>query len=294
MRVTALFYDTPQARAPMLAQLRAGLAAIGWQEGREIVLEERYAHASDARMDELAREAAAQRPDALVTAGILPTAAAHRATREIPIVMVGVGDPVGRGLIASFDRPGGNVTGSSDQAADAAAQRLRLIRELVAGPRVGVAGAARIMNTSDWEAAAAALGCVIHVVDTPSGQPIEQSLRAGPLQHLDALFVVPSPISFAARAAIARLALEQRLPVVFGWREFMDVPAPAGCGPNLTRLYAGVAPLLARIRAGERPADIPSVRPVFERWLRPAAWEALGRAPFAPTLLTQVEEVIHG
>jgi putative ABC transport system substrate-binding protein len=294
MRVHALFFDTPQARAPMLAQLRAGIAAQGWSLGQDVVLEEHYAQGSEQRMDEIARDVAQRRPDAIVVAGTMPAVAAHKATREIPIVMVGVGDPVSRGLIASFERPGGNVTGSSDQAADAALQRIGFIAALLGGaPRIGIAGSLKLVAPGDWEAAARQHGCSVQFIDTPAGKPLLESLRAAALHDIGALFVVPSPVSFAVRAQIAEMAREFQLPLVFGWREFMDAGAPAGCGPNLTRLYADVAPLLARIRAGEPVGSIPAVRPRFERWLRASAWQALGR-PVPERLLREVDEVIDG
>jgi putative ABC transport system substrate-binding protein len=294
MRVIVLFFDTPPARAPMVAELRRGLQAIGWVEGRDVGLEVLYAMSSQPRLDELAQQAVASRPDAIVVAGTLPAVAAHRATREIPLVMVGVGDPLARGLIASFERPGGNVTGSSDQAEDAIGRRFDFIERLVGRPvHVGIVGGVRFVDTAGHEAEARSRGWRLRFVDTPPGQNMVALMAGAALAEFDAIFVVPSPVSFAARARVAELCLAQRVPLLVGWREFMDVPAPAGCGPNLTRLYAEVGAVLSRLRAGEPAGAIPVVRPRFQRWLRPQVLRRLGKTIDA-RLLDEVDEVIDG
>lgn len=285
-QVVVLFVDDPASRAPMLARLRAGLQRVGWIEGRDVELDVRFAMGDAARLEAFAREAADARPLAIVAAGTLPAVAARGATSEVPIVMVGVGDPVARGLIASFERPGGNVTGSSDQASDALAQRVEVM-EWLAGPlaRVAVAGAARLADPPSWAAALAARGAALEFVDVPMGAGgFDDALARAPLERCDALFAIPSPASFGARHRIAAHCAARRVPLVFGWREFMDAPACAGCGPDLTRLYDDVAPLLVRLRAGESPCAIAAVRPRFGRWLRPAALRAIGR-PVPPDRL---------
>ena len=129
VRIGVLFPDTLAARAPMLDALRQGLQELGYVEGREISLDVRYAEDREERLESLALELVREPVDVLVTGGTTPTAAAQLATKTIPIVMVGVGNPVARGFVASLQRPGGNITGSSDALPDATSLRLQLLKD---------------------------------------------------------------------------------------------------------------------------------------------------------------------
>ena len=289
--IAGLFADNPSARAPMIAQMHRGLESLGWHAGAEYEFNGHFGLGDATRLDQLAKGIAAARPDAILVAGTLPALAAHAATHEIPIVMVGVGDPVARGLIASFERPGGNVTGSSDQSEDAARMRFAYFRRALGRPgRIGVLGSVKLLPLARWRADALAEGLETEFIDVPMpGGDLVACASA--VAALDGMFVVPSPASFAVRHALAGALGDRRVPLMFGWREFMDARAPLGCGPNLTRLYGEAADCFRRLRVGETPATIPAVRPRFERWLRLPQAAAFGLA--LGDLEGEVDEVIR-
>jgi putative ABC transport system substrate-binding protein len=284
-RIAALFFDTLEARAGMLAAFRDAMQAAALQEGRDYALETHFALGDAARMKDIATEVAASAPSVILVAGTMPAIAAHAATRAVPILMVGVGDPQARGLIASFDNPGGNATGSSDQSADAFGERLSYLRLLLPGlRRLVLLGSASILPLEACAEQARSTGVQLDFVEMPmSGADLALALARIVTSRPDAVFAWPSPVSFAARREIAEHCQAAGLPLLYGWVEFMaDAPALAACGPNLTSLYRLAVPTLQRILQGEAPGSIPATRPVFERVLNLDVAQRLGlRVPEA-------------
>jgi putative tryptophan/tyrosine transport system substrate-binding protein len=250
VRIGVLFPDSPAARAPMLEALRQELQELGYVEGREVTFDVRYAENREERLGPLALELVREPMDILVTGGTTPTAAAQLATKTIPIVMVGVGNPVARGFVVSLSRPGGNITGSSDALPDAMSLRLQLLKDaLPTLSRVAFIHNGAITSAAEAREAADKLGLTL------------QLLR---LTRPDALIVVPNPLTFAARHRIASIGLLQQVPVLFGWREFMDADGLMTYGAHMTALYRRAAVFVDKILKGAQPADLPVELPRFE------------------------------
>ena len=162
VRIGVLFPDTLAARAPLLDALRQGLQELGYVEGREITLDVRYADNKEERLGPLAQELVREPVDVLVTGGTTPTAAAQLATKAIPIVMVGVGNPVARGFVASLHQPGGNITGSTDALPDAMSLRLQLLKDaLPSVARVAFIHNGAVTSTAEAREAAQKLGLTL-------------------------------------------------------------------------------------------------------------------------------------
>jgi len=166
VRIGVLFPDTPSTRAPMLEAFRLGLQELGYVDGQGVILDVRYAENHDERLGSLATELVKESVDVLVAGGTTPTAAAQLATQTIPIVMVGVGDPVARGFVASLHQPGGNITGSSDALPDALATRLQLLRDVLpSASRVALIHNGAVTSLMDTQAAARRLGFTLQPLD---------------------------------------------------------------------------------------------------------------------------------
>lgn len=293
VRVGVLFADARAARAPMVEALRQGLRELGYVEGQHVVLEVRYADDSEERLASLALELVGEPVDVLVTGGATPTAAAQLATRSIPIVMVGVGDPVARGFVASLHRPGGNITGSTDALPDAVSLRLQLLKDaLPALSRVAFIHNGAVTSAGEGREAARKLGLTLQPLDVRVPAGLNAAMVAIRLTRPDALIVVPNPLTFGARHRIASVGLLQHVPVLFGWREFMDADGLMTYGASLTGLYRRAAVFVDRIVKGAEPAELPVERPRFELVINLRTAKALGLT-IPPALLSAADDVIQ-
>ena len=293
VRIGVLFSDTPAARAPMLEALRQGLQELGYAEGRDIILDVRYAEDHEERLGPLALELVREPVDVLVTGGTGPTAAAQRAARTTPIVMVGVGNPVARGFVANLHRPGGNITGSSDALPDAIALRLQLVKDaLPSASRVAFIHNGAVSSAADATETARKLGLTLQPIDVRVPTGLNAAMVAIRLTRPDALIVVPNPLTFGARHHIASVGLLQQVPVLFGWREFMDADGFMTYGASVTALYRRAAVFVDKILKGARPEDLPVDLPRFELIINLRTAKALG-VTVPPALLSAADDVIQ-
>lgn len=293
VRIGVLFPDSPSARAPMLEALRQGLHELGYAEGRDVTLDVRYAEDRDDRLDRLALELVGAPMDILVTGGTTPTAAAQRATKTIPIVMVGVGDPVARGFAASLSRPGGNITGSTEALPDATAQRLQLLKDALPSlSRVAFIHNGAVTSPDEARAAADKLGLTLQPLDVRGAAGLNAAMVAIRLTRPGALIVVPNPLTFASRHRIASVGLLQQVPILFGWREFMDADGLMTYGAHLTVLYRRAAVFIDKILKGAAPAELPVEVPRFELVINLRTAKALG-VTIPPELLSVADDVIQ-
>jgi ABC-type uncharacterized transport system substrate-binding protein len=293
VRIGVLFPDTPAARAPMLEALRQGLHELEYVEGREVTLDVRYAEDREERLGPLALELVREPVDILVTGGTTPTAAAQLATKTIPIVMVGVGNPMAGGFVASLSRPGGNITGSSDTLPDAMPQRLQLLKDaLPALSRVAFIHNGAVTSAAEAREAADKLGLTLQPLDVRGPAGLNAAMVAIRLTRPDALIVVPNPLTFAARHRIASVGLLQQVPVLFGWREFMDADGLMTYGAHMTALYRRAASFVDKILKGTPPADLPVELPRFELVINLRTAKALG-VTIPPELLSVADDVIQ-
>lgn len=293
VRIGVLFPDTPSARAPMLEAFRQGLQELGYVDGQGVILDVRYAENREERLGALATELVKESVDVLVAGGTTPTAAAQLATRTIPIVMVGVGDPVARGFVTSLQQPGGNITGSSDALPDALATRLQLLRDVLpSASRVALIHNGAVTSLTDAQAAARRLAFILQPLDVRESSTLNTAMVAIRRTRPDALIVIPNPLTYGSRHSIASMGLLQQLPVLFGWREFMDADGLMAYGANLTGLYRRAGAFVDKIIKGTPPGALPVELPRFELVINLRTAKALG-ITIPPDVLSAADEVIQ-
>jgi ABC-type uncharacterized transport system substrate-binding protein len=275
---------SPVAAARNIEALRAGLRELGYVEDRNIVLELRFAEGIPGRLPELAAELVALKPDVILAGAAGGILAAHKATRTIPLVMLGMlEDPVAMGLVSSIARPGGNVTGSWTFGDDAlVGKRLEFLKHVVPSlARIGV-----IINPSDstddivlkrLAAPARALGVTFSLFEARETADFDGVFARAAREGMQALFVSQSPLFNSHRAEVAALAARVRLPAIYGFREFAEAGGLMSYGANLPAVYRRSARLVDKILKGASPADLPIEVPTrFELIVNLKAAKAIG------------------
>jgi putative ABC transport system substrate-binding protein len=288
---------TPSIENERLAAFVQRLRELGWIDGRTVAIEYRWAGGRNERYAEIAAEFVRLKVDVIVTLGTAPVLVAKQATAVIPIVFAAPGDPVRTGLVASLARPGGNVTGLSSQAAEAAGKRLELLREIVPGLRK-----LAIMANADNPAAILEIGEVQGAARTLGLETITSQIRrvediAPAIDALkgraDALYVCADPLLNTNRVRINTLALGVRLPTMHGVREYVEAGGLMSYGPNIPDLYRRAAEFVDKILRGAKPGDIPVEQPTkFDLVINLITAKALG-LEMPPTLLARADEVIE-
>jgi putative tryptophan/tyrosine transport system substrate-binding protein len=291
-----LVAGTPSSHGQLVVGFQQRLRDLGWIEGRNIILEVRWAEGRSERYTEIAAEFVRLKVDVIVTAGAA-VLAAKQATSVIPIVFSAAADPVGAGLVASLARPGGNVTGLSLQNTDSIGKRLELLREVVAGLRRfallgNVAYSATVVEMREIQATASALGLEVVAFEVRRAEDIAPAFEAlkGPVE---ALYVCSDPLMFTNRIRINTLALVARLPAIYGFREMVEAGGLMSYGPSFPDLYGRAANIADKILRGAKPADIPVEQPTkFDLIVNLLTARAL-RLTVPPTLLARADEVIE-
>jgi putative ABC transport system substrate-binding protein len=299
-RIGILLPNTSEivARNPRIAAFLKGLHDLGWIEGRNLVIEWRFAEGQLGRLAELAADLARIGVDAIVTAAAPSALAAQGATRSIPIVVLDPGDPVGLGLVASLARPGGNITGVSSIAPELAAKRLALLKEAVpAIARVAVLANAAIppaeIAMRELEAAAKVLGVQIQSVPIKGVKGIEQAFSEIVSQHADGIVVFPDPLTFSNEVAITGFALKSRIPALYGAMEFVQAGGLMSYGPSYQEMFRRGAHYVDRILKGAKPGDLPIEQPTtFELVINMKTARALG-VKIPPAVLFRADRVIE-
>jgi putative ABC transport system substrate-binding protein len=290
------------ATTPMVASQRTGaflerLRELNWIEGRNIAIEYRWSEGSVQRASKFAAEFVALKVNVIVTSGVPGTLAAKQATSVIPIVFAVAADPVGSGLIASLPRPGGNVTGMSNQSADAAGKRLELLHEVV--PRLrslaimgNVENSDPILEMGEVEAAARALGLMVVRLEIRRTEDIVPAFE-GLKGRADALYVVADPLINFNHSRIHTMAMGERLPTIYNAREFIEAGGLMSYGPNFLDLWRRAADFVDKILRGAKPGDIPVEQPTkFDLVINLITTKALG-LEVPPTLIARADEVIE-
>jgi len=288
---------TASARSQWVAAFVQRLHELGWIEGRTVAIEYRWAEGRSERFAEIAAEFARLRVDVIVTYATPPVIAAKKATAVIPIVSAVMGDPVGAGLVASLARPGGNVTGLSNQAADLAAKRLEIMRDVVPDLRrlavlANVNNPASGAEIGELQAAAKALGLDVVTLDIRHAEDIAAAFETlkGRAQ---ALYVAGDPLMITNRVRINTLALGARLPTTYNQREFVEAGGLMSYAPNFTDLFRRAGDYVDKILRGTKPADIPVEQPTkFDLVINLTTAKTLG-LDVPPTLLARADEVIE-
>ena len=231
-------------------------------------------------------------------AATLAPLAAKRATATIPIVMTASGDPIGSGLVASLAAPGGNVTGLSLMTTDLAGKRLELLKEILPG----LSHVAVLWNTTNvnqasvfknTERAAQALGIEVQSVEVRSPDDVDSALAAAMREHAGALITVEDPVVMSSRQQIVDIAVKNRLPSMYGVREFVDAGGLISYGANIGDLYRRAAGYVDKILKGAKPSDLPVEQPTkFELVINLRTAKALGLV-IPPTVLALADDVIE-
>jgi ABC-type uncharacterized transport system substrate-binding protein len=282
-----------------LASFRDGLRQLGWAVGQNVTIESRWAEGKFERLPDLAMELVQLKPDVIVASVTQASLAAKRATTTIPIVMVGVGDPLGSGLVASLARPGGNITGPSSMLAEASAKQLALLKETVPkallvavlwNPANPVWQAAALKQT---EAAAQAMDLRLRLLEARDPGEIEAAFAAMARERVGALFV-PADIIFVRHTKLmADLAAQHRLPAMFGFREHVEAGGLMSYAASFPVMFRRAATFVDKILKGAKPGDLPVEQPTkFELVINLKTAKALG-ITVPQSVLQLADEVIQ-
>jgi putative ABC transport system substrate-binding protein len=251
----------------LLAAFREGLSETGYVEGRSVAIEYRYADGQYDRLPALAADLIDRKVSVLVaTAGTPTIRAAKAATATIPIVFVIGGDPVMFGLVASLNRPGGNITGITLVGAETVAKRLGLLLEFIpSAPAVGVLANPKNPiakpQVTELQTAAKSLGREIDVLNASSEMEVERAFATLDQQHIQALVVTADPFFDDRRDQIIALAARHRVPVSYTRREFVIAGGLMGYGPDVSDAFRQAGIYTGRILKGENPGEMPVMRP---------------------------------
>lgn len=276
------FLRPAQPPAPWMDAFRKGLRRLGYIEGHDLVIESRWAGGKAERLAALADELVRLNPDVIVASGTVAILAAKDATQVIPIVMAAVGAPVETGLVASFARPGGNITGVSNAIADVGAKRLELLKELVPTiSRVAVlwngANPYTVTVVKQTKGAARSLDIELQFLEVRAAADFDRVFAAAAHGRPDGLFVVEDPLTISHRRSIADFAAKHRLPAIYGSGGFVKVGGLLSFGASFPALYARAAVFVDKILKGANPADLPVERPTrFELLINMKTARALG------------------
>jgi len=267
-----------------IAAFRAGLAELGYVEGRNLILDVRWGDQKLDQLPALVSELLSAKPQVIVSTGGPSTArAVANATSSVPVVFI-TGDPVGEKLVPNLAHPGGNATGISVMAGDLEAKRLELLQQLV--PRAkriaGIWNPAQPFGEHAFrntEEAAGRLGMTLQWWKVRNAAELEQAFGEIANARADALFVVSDPLLGYERARIVEFASKHRLPAIYFWREFAEIGGLASYGTSLSAIYRQAASYVDKILKGAKPGDLPIQQPMtFELVLNLRAAEALGVA----------------
>jgi putative ABC transport system substrate-binding protein len=290
---------SPGLFASYVAAFLQGLGETGYVEGQNVSIEYRWAEDHFDRLPALAADLVDRKVAVIIASGgFFSARAAQGATSTIPIVFTGVSDPIAAGLVASFPRPGGNLTGFSPFMFELMPKRLELLSELVPKARVFTL----LVNPNeprteglinDVQEAARTKGLQVHILKASTESEVVAAFATIVQLHAGALLVAPDPFFFGGRDQIVTLASHHAIPAIYAWR---DIPAAGGLisyGPSFRGIHRHAGIYTGRILHGEKPADLPVQQPTtFELVVNQKTAKALGLT-IPPSILARVDEVIE-
>jgi len=297
-RVGFMGNSTESLEANLVGSFREGLRKLGYQEGRNIVVEYRWAEGKYEHFPTLIAELLTAKVDVIVTAGTPASMAVKKATTIVPLVMVAVGDPVGVGLVPSLARPGGNLTGLSSIAPDLEGKRMELLREVV--PKLAHVGVffnpANLFHTVSMRNARTAtetLGIKLLPLSVRVSQDLNGAFATIRKEKPDALLVLADRVYLHERKRMMDFALQHRLPNASAHKEMVEAGGLMSYGPSYEDMHRRAADYVDKILKGAKPGDLPIQQPTkFDLKVNLKTAKALG-LDVPPTLLARADEVIE-
>jgi putative ABC transport system substrate-binding protein len=297
-RIGFLGAVTPEDFPHLENAFREGLQEAGYVEGRNLVIEYRWAEGKAELLPELAAELVQLKVDAIFCITSAAARAAKTATTTIPVVFVGVSDPVKYGLVAKLAQPGGNMTGLGHFTPELNGKRLELIKEVVPG----LANVAVLWNTGnesheeqlkDLAGPARTLGMQLHPVGVDKPEEFEGAFQALAQERPGALMVLASSLTHRHLRQIADLAVKHKLPSIMEFSEFTDAGGLLMLGPTWAGMFRRGGALMGKILKGAKPAELPVEQPTrFALFINMKTAKAIG-VDIPPTLLARADEVIE-
>jgi putative ABC transport system substrate-binding protein len=287
----------PSAESQRIAAFLKRLRELGWIEGRTIAIEYRWAEGRNDRAAEFAAEFVQLKVDLIVTYGTPAVVAVKQATSDIPVVFAVAGDPVGNNLITSLARPGGNLTGLSNQKLDLADKRLELLRDIVPGFRrlaimANIGTITAELEMREVQATARNLGHEVATFEIRRAEDIAlvfDALKG----RADVLYVCGDPLVDTNRVRIITMALGVRLPTMSDFAEYVEAGGLMSYGPNFPDLFRRAAVYVDKILRGAKPGDLPVEQPTkFDLVINLTTAKVLGLT-VPPTLLARADVVIE-
>jgi putative ABC transport system substrate-binding protein len=290
--------SSAQRTAQLLAAFRQGLNEIGYAEGRTVTIEYGWADGQSDRLPALAAELLRRKVAVFATGGPAAALAAKAASTTIPLVFVSSSDPVQLGLVASFNRPGGNATGVSFIASELVAKQSELLHQLVPnatviGVLVNPTSANAEVQLKDVPAAARTLGLEIVVQNASSERDFDAAFAALVQQRAGALVVGSDPLFYTRRQQLAAMATRHALPAIYADREYAEAGGLMSYGTSIAAAFRQAGVYTGRILRGEQPAELPVMQATkFDLTINLITAKALG-ITVPPGLLVAADEVIE-
>ena len=265
-RIGFMGNSTAALETNLVDAFREGLRELGYEEGRNIAIEYRWAEGNYDRFPMLAAELIATKVDAIVTAGTPAALAVKSATTTVPLVMVAVGDPIGTGLVSSLARPGGNLTGLSSIAPDLEGKRLQLLREVLPALShvamfVNSLNPFHVSSMKQARAAAQAMGIKLQLHDIRKSEDLDDAFAAIRKERPDALLILADRVFLHNRQRMMDFINELRLPNVNAYKELVEVGGLMSYGPSYEDMHKRAAIYVDKILKGTKPADLPIEQP---------------------------------
>jgi putative tryptophan/tyrosine transport system substrate-binding protein len=295
-RVGVLMTTTPVAASHIVVAFADSLRELGYVDGKNVVLEYRWAQGKSELFPKMAADLVQQNVDVIVASSQAPALAAKRATTTIPIVMVNTTDPVEVGLVASLARPGGNVTGLSQQLTpEIRAKQLQLLKEaLPRASRVAVVHSpSTTVGLREYEEAGRALQLRIEFVEVSGADDLDRAFTRIARDRADAILVPGDTLLFTERRRVSLLAREYRLPGIYSTREFTEAGGLMSYSARLTEQFRRAAVYVDKILRGANPATLPVESPnQYELVINLKTAKALGLT-IPQTLLLRADQLIE-
>jgi len=297
-RIGFLGNSTAALEENLVGPFREGLRDLGYVEGKNILIEYRWAEGKYERFPTLIGELIAQKAELIVTAGTPASLAVKKAAPSIPLVMIAVGDPIGTGLIESLAQPGGNVTGLTSIAADLEGKRIELLREVI--PKLShvavfwnPASSFQVIAEKEVQAAARAFKMKVLSLGVQAPEQFDNAFATIRKERPRALLVLADRLFLHNRARIMEFVVKNRLPGVYAYLELVEAGGLMSYGPSYADMHRRAATFVDKILKGRKPSDLPVEQPMkFEFIINLKAAKQIG-VTVPPNVLVRADKVIR-